>query len=81
MAKRNNLVGVGGQRQKMSSADKQGAAPARAASRQAATDQKQELLRKMRERTQVDGADQVAPADQPAGADKVVETAEADPQS
>ncbi|GAA4920708.1 DUF6243 family protein [Streptomyces coeruleoprunus] len=53
MAKsRNNLLGVGGQRRKMSRADQQGTAPARAADRKAAADQKQELLRKMRERTQ-----------------------------
>ncbi|MER7109689.1 DUF6243 family protein [Streptomyces sp. NPDC000229] len=51
MAKsRNNLLGVGGQRKKLSRADQQGSAPARAADRRAAADQKQELLRKMRER-------------------------------
>ncbi|OKK07954.1 hypothetical protein AMK26_02550 [Streptomyces sp. CB03234] len=55
MAKsRNNLLGVGGQRKKMSRADQQGSAPARAADRRAAEDQKQELLRKMRERAQAD---------------------------
>ncbi|MEV3991119.1 DUF6243 family protein [Streptomyces sp. NPDC049837] len=53
MAKsRNNLLGVGGQRKKLSRADQQGSAPARAADRRAAADQKQELLRKMRERAQ-----------------------------
>ncbi|QGV80734.1 DUF6243 family protein [Streptomyces ficellus] len=51
MAKsRNNLLGVGGQRKKLSRADQQGSAPARAADRRAAADQKQDLLRKMRER-------------------------------
>ncbi|MEE1753400.1 DUF6243 family protein [Streptomyces sp. SP18CS02] len=53
MAKsRNNLLGVGGQRKKVSRADQQGSAPARAADRRAASDQKQELLRRMRERAQ-----------------------------
>ncbi|MFI5767648.1 DUF6243 family protein [Streptomyces sp. NPDC051658] len=51
MAKsRNNLLGVGGQRKKLSRAEQQGAGPARDADRKAAADQKQELLRKMRER-------------------------------
>ncbi|MER8001783.1 DUF6243 family protein [Streptomyces sp. NPDC095613] len=51
MAKsRNNLLGVGGQRKKLSRADQQGAGRARNADRKAAADQKQELLRKMRER-------------------------------
>ncbi|MEV5601997.1 DUF6243 family protein [Streptomyces sp. NPDC052299] len=52
MAKsRNNLLGVGGQRKKLSRAGAQGAGPAgEAADRRAAADQKQELLRKMRER-------------------------------
>ncbi|MFI9624632.1 DUF6243 family protein [Streptomyces sp. NPDC052042] len=53
MAKsRNNLLGVGGQRKKLSRADQQGVSPAHRADRKAATDQKQDLLRKMRERTQ-----------------------------
>ncbi|GGT47979.1 DUF6243 family protein [Streptomyces purpureus] len=53
MAKsRNNLLGVGGQRRKLSRADQQGNGPARNADRKAAADQKQELLRKMRERAQ-----------------------------
>ncbi|MGW2084356.1 DUF6243 family protein [Streptomyces sp. NPDC001880] len=53
MAKsRNNLLGVGGQRKKLSRAGQQGAGPARDADRKAAADQKQELLRKMRERAQ-----------------------------
>ncbi|MEU9864029.1 DUF6243 family protein [Streptomyces sp. NPDC047971] len=51
MAKgRNNLLGVGGQRRKLSRADQQGAAQSRSADRKAAVDQKQELLKKMRER-------------------------------
>ncbi|KDQ67169.1 MULTISPECIES: DUF6243 family protein [Streptomyces] len=51
MAKsRNNLLGVGGQRKKLSRADQQGNGPARNADRKASADQKQELLRKMRER-------------------------------
>ncbi|MFD7441869.1 DUF6243 family protein [Streptomyces sp. NPDC059909] len=53
MAKsRNNLLGVGGQRKKLSRADQQGNGPTRNAERKAASDQKQELLRKMKERTQ-----------------------------
>ncbi|MFH8517942.1 DUF6243 family protein [Streptomyces gelaticus] len=53
MAKsRNNLLGVGGQRKKLSRAGQQGVGPARDADRKAAADQKQELLRKMRERAQ-----------------------------
>ncbi|MFF3731614.1 DUF6243 family protein [Streptomyces sp. NPDC002476] len=53
MAKsRNSLLGVGGQRKKLSRADQQGMGPARQADRKAAADQKQELLRRMRERTQ-----------------------------
>ncbi|MER6105816.1 DUF6243 family protein [Streptomyces sp. NPDC001832] len=53
MAKsRNNLLGVGGQRKKLSRAEQQGAGPARNADRKTAADQKQELLRKMRERAQ-----------------------------
>ncbi|MGW0733804.1 DUF6243 family protein [Streptomyces sp. NPDC002851] len=53
MAKsRNNLLGVGGQRTKMSRDYAQGAAADRANDRKAAEDKKQELLRKMRERAQ-----------------------------
>lgn len=51
MAKsRNNLLGVGGQRKKLSRADQHGAGSARNADRKTADEQKQELLRKMRER-------------------------------
>ncbi|MFJ8665431.1 DUF6243 family protein [Streptomyces sp. NPDC093600] len=51
MAKgRNNLLGVGGQRKKLSRADQQGAVQSSNADRRSADDQKQELLRKMRER-------------------------------
>jgi hypothetical protein len=53
MAKsRNNLLGVGGQRKKLSRADQQSGGPARNADRRAAEDHKQELVRKMRERAQ-----------------------------
>ncbi|MEU9010769.1 DUF6243 family protein [Streptomyces sp. NPDC048479] len=53
MAKsRNNLLGVGGQRKKLSRADQQGNGPARNADRKAAADQKQQLVRKMRERAE-----------------------------
>ncbi|MFF4171934.1 DUF6243 family protein [Streptomyces sp. NPDC001744] len=53
MAKsRNNLLGVGGQRKKLSRADRQGAGQGRAAARPTADDHKQELLRKMRARAQ-----------------------------
>ncbi|AWK08577.1 hypothetical protein SSP531S_15560 [Streptomyces spongiicola] len=51
MAKgRNNLLGVGGQRRKLSRADQRGDGPAGRADRLAAAEQKQELLRRMRER-------------------------------
>lgn len=51
MAKsRNNLLGVGGQRKKLSRADQQGNGPTRNADRKVAEDKKQELVRKMRER-------------------------------
>ncbi|MGW1884883.1 DUF6243 family protein [Streptomyces sp. NPDC001970] len=53
MAKsRNNLLGVGGQRRKLSRADQHGNGPTRNAERKAVSDQKQELLRKMKERAQ-----------------------------
>ncbi|MCX4822939.1 DUF6243 family protein [Streptomyces sp. NBC_01142] len=53
MAKsRNNLLGVGGQRKKLSRADQQGNGPARNADRKTAAEQKQDLVRKMRERAQ-----------------------------
>ncbi|MBW5251740.1 hypothetical protein JGS39_22515 [Streptomyces sp. P01-B04] len=51
MAKsRNNLLGVGGQRKKVSRAEQQGAGPERNADRKTAAEQKAELLRRMRER-------------------------------
>ncbi|ONK14087.1 DUF6243 family protein [Streptomyces sp. MP131-18] len=66
MAKRqNNLLGVGGQRKRLSRADRQGSAPAGTADRESAADRKQELLRKMRERTE---AARTAPADESAEA-------------
>ncbi|MFG2328525.1 DUF6243 family protein [Streptomyces sp. NPDC048604] len=49
---RNNLLGVGGQRKKLSRTDQHGAGQGRGADRKAAADQKQELLKKMRERAQ-----------------------------
>ncbi|MDT0446601.1 DUF6243 family protein [Streptomyces johnsoniae] len=53
MAKRqNNLLGVGGQRKRLSRADRQGSAHAGTADRESAADRKQELLRKMRERSE-----------------------------
>ncbi|MEU6484024.1 DUF6243 family protein [Streptomyces sp. NPDC046887] len=53
MAKsRNNLLGVGGQRRKLSKNGEPGSPSARAEDRRSADDQKQELLRKMRERAQ-----------------------------
>ncbi|MGW0550134.1 DUF6243 family protein [Streptomyces altiplanensis] len=52
MAKsRNNLLGVGGQRKRMSRAELADNGPTRNADRRTAADQKEELLRKMRERT------------------------------
>ncbi|MFE0773115.1 DUF6243 family protein [Streptomyces sp. NPDC058861] len=71
MAKgRNNLLGVGGQRKKLSRADQQATTRGRAADRRTAEDQKQELLKKMRERAQgaesgtegAEGARDAAPA-------------------
>ncbi|MFE9738314.1 DUF6243 family protein [Streptomyces sp. NPDC006477] len=52
MAKRNNLLGVGGQRKKLSRADQHGAVQGGGAARRTADEKKQELLRKMRERAQ-----------------------------
>ncbi|MGW2020439.1 DUF6243 family protein [Streptomyces sp. NPDC001927] len=65
MAKgRNNLLGVGGQRKKLSRGDQQGAVQQGNADRKAAVDQKQELLRKMRERaTGSEGAETAAATD------------------
>lgn len=69
MAKsRNNLLGVGGQRKKVSRAEQQGAGPERNADRKTAAEQKQELLRKMRERaagTEPSGAVAAAEQDAP----------------
>ncbi|MER5610659.1 DUF6243 family protein [Streptomyces sp. NPDC002215] len=66
MAKsRNNLLGVGGQRKKLSRADQQGVGAARTTDRKAAADQKQELLRKMRERAQSGAAPADGAADAP----------------
>ena len=67
MAKsRNNLLGVGGQRKKLSRAEQQGAGPARDADRRTAADQKAELLRRMRERAQSAPSDDSTEQDAPA---------------
>ncbi|MFE9816509.1 DUF6243 family protein [Streptomyces sp. NBC_00236] len=70
MAKsRNNLLGVGGQRKKVSRAEQQGAGPQRNADRKSAAEQKAELLRKMRERaagTEAEPSDAAVPAGQDA---------------
>lgn len=62
MAKgRNNLLGVGGQRKKLSRADRQATTRGRADDRRTADDRKQELLKKMRERAEgVQGAQNAA---------------------
>ncbi|WP_326705951.1 MULTISPECIES: DUF6243 family protein [Streptomyces] len=61
MAKsRNNLLGVGGQRKKLSRAEQQGAGSARGADRKVAEDKKQELVRKMRERAEAQAATNAA---------------------
>ncbi|MDG4860922.1 DUF6243 family protein [Streptomyces sp. T-3] len=61
MAKgRNNLLGVGGQRKKLSRADQQGVTQERDADRKVAADRKQDLVAKMRERAQ--GKPDEAPA-------------------
>ncbi|MFB7589908.1 DUF6243 family protein [Streptomyces sp. NPDC056169] len=58
MAKsRNNLLGVGGQRRKLSRADQYGTVQSRGTAPRTADEQKQELLRKMRERAQGQGAE------------------------
>ncbi|MFE1902521.1 DUF6243 family protein [Streptomyces gardneri] len=49
---RNDLLGVGGQRKKLSRADQHGTGRSRGTVRRTADEQKQELLRKMRERAQ-----------------------------
>ncbi|SDK60552.1 DUF6243 family protein [Streptomyces indicus] len=53
MAKsRNNLLGVGGQRKKLSRKNDAGLATSRANDRKSAEELKQELVRKMQERSQ-----------------------------
>jgi type IV secretory pathway TrbL component len=64
-SRHNNLLGVGGQRKKVSGVDQQGSTSAREADRRAVADQKQELLRKMRERVQANQSDQPEASDQP----------------
>ncbi|WP_055603566.1 DUF6243 family protein [Streptomyces aureus] len=68
MAKsRNNLLGVGGQRKKLSRADQHGDGQSRTAAQRSADDRKQDLLKKMRERTQgADAAGTAADAADPA---------------
>ncbi|WP_274558225.1 DUF6243 family protein [Streptomyces spiramyceticus] len=63
MAKsRNNLLGVGGQRKRMSRAEIADNGPTRNADRKTAAEQKEELVRKMRERAtpQEDGSEATA---------------------
>ncbi|MFJ5075768.1 DUF6243 family protein [Streptomyces sp. NPDC088553] len=75
MAKsRNNLLGVGGQRKKLSRADQHGNGQSRTAAQRSADDRKQDLLKKMRERTQ--GADAAQTATDAAGADTAGTTAD-----
>ncbi|MGW1246387.1 DUF6243 family protein [Streptomyces sp. NPDC002535] len=66
MAKsRNNLLGVGGQRKKLSRADQHSNGQSRTAAQRSADDRKQDLLKKMRERTQ--GADAAGTATETTG--------------
>lgn len=66
MAKsRNNLLGVGGQRKKLSRADQHGNGQSRTAAQRSADDRKQDLLKKMRERTR--GADAAGTATETTG--------------
>ncbi|MFJ2933710.1 DUF6243 family protein [Streptomyces sp. NPDC087219] len=82
MAKsRNNLLGVGGQRKKLSRADQHGNGQSRTAAQRSADDRKQDLLKKMRERTQGADAAQTATdaaqtATDAAGADTAGTTAD-----
>ncbi|MER5882341.1 DUF6243 family protein [Streptomyces sp. NPDC001941] len=66
---RNNLLGVGGQRRKLSKADQQSGGP-RHEDRQVANDHKSELLRKMRERAGGQSDDETGAADAEAGAEQ-----------
>jgi hypothetical protein len=50
--RRNDMLGVGGQRKKLSRTDQAAAVTAGSNSRRTAAEQKQELLRKMRERAE-----------------------------
>ncbi|MEU3597827.1 DUF6243 family protein [Streptomyces sp. NPDC006798] len=68
MAKsRNNLLGVGGQRRKLSRSGQQSGGPASVADRRAAADQKADLVARMRQRS----------ADTDATPDSAPETSEA----
>ncbi|WP_327175725.1 DUF6243 family protein [Streptomyces sp. NBC_01335] len=64
MAKsRNNLLGVGGQRKKLTRSEQQGAGTVRDADRKVAEDKKQELVRKMRERATGTAASEASAAE------------------
>ncbi|WP_435970133.1 DUF6243 family protein [Streptomyces sp. Qhu_M48] len=78
MAKsRNNLLGVGGQRKKLSRADQHGAGHGRTAAQRADDDRKQALLKKMRERARgAESADGTGTADSAPGADSADTTAD-----
>ncbi|KQX53023.1 MULTISPECIES: DUF6243 family protein [unclassified Streptomyces] len=65
---RNNLLGVGGQRKKLSRADQHGAGQGRTAAQSSADDRKQELLKKMRERAQAAAENTTGPAAESADA-------------
>ncbi|MEV6250507.1 DUF6243 family protein [Streptomyces sp. NPDC051742] len=67
MAKRNNLLGVGGQRKKLSRDEQHGGVQSAGAARRTADEQKQELLKKMRERAQ--GTENSESAESAAGAE------------
>ncbi|MFI6418055.1 DUF6243 family protein [Streptomyces sp. NPDC050842] len=64
---RNDLLGVGGQRKKLSRADQHGTGRSRGAVHRTADEQKQELLKKMRERAQGAEAADTEAADTAAG--------------
>ncbi|MGA5064655.1 DUF6243 family protein [Streptomyces exfoliatus] len=80
MAKRNNLLGVGGQRKKLSRDEQHGGVQSADAARRTADEQKQELLKKMRERAQgtenTAGAENAENSENTAGAEGA-ETGEA----
>ncbi|MGA5195900.1 DUF6243 family protein [Streptomyces exfoliatus] len=70
MAKRNNLLGVGGQRKKLSRDEQHGGVQSAGAARRTADEQKQELLKKMRERAQgTENTENTESAESAAGAE------------